>query len=66
MTEKLYKVGDLLPKAGRYICTVCGLIIEYSEAHIKNGAKFSGCTLCHSGTEEGPKKPHEDFWEAIS
>lgn len=66
MTEKLYKVGDAVPQAGRYVCIVCGLIVEYGEDHIKNGVKFAECTLCRSGTKEGPKKPHEDFWKAIS
>ncbi len=65
MSEKLYKIGDAVPQSGRYVCTICELIVEYSADHIKNGVKFAECTLCHAGTEEGPKKPHEDFWKLV-
>ncbi len=65
MSEKLYKVGDNVPQAGRYVCIVCGLILEYSEDHITRGVKFAECTLCHAGTENGSKKAHEEFWKLI-
>ncbi|MEK7162901.1 MAG: hypothetical protein AAB696_01290 [Patescibacteria group bacterium] len=65
MTDKLYKVGDKVPQAGRYQCVVCGFIIEFSPKHIDNGVVFNFCTLCFAGTENGPKKPDEDIWEFI-
>ncbi len=65
VTEKMYKVGDKVPKAGRYQCIVCDLIVEYLPKHIKKGAAFGICTLCYSGTERGRKKPHEEFWKYI-
>ena len=66
MDEKIYKLGDVAPEAGRYQCTVCGIIVEYSDKHIEQEVKFGVCPLCMSGTEDGPKKPHEDFWKKIS
>jgi rubrerythrin len=63
--ESLYKVGDLVPSAGRYICTVCGFIIEYAEKHLAYGVKFPECPVCHAGSENGPKQVHEDFWKKI-
>ena len=61
--EKMYKVGDKVPRAGRYQCVVCGLIVEYLPRHIEKGAAFGICTLCKAGTESGPKKPDEGFWK---
>ncbi len=65
MEDNLYKVGDRVPKAGRYQCIVCGLIIEFSQQHIDQGVVFNSCPLCFAGTENGPKKPDEDFWKFI-
>ena len=63
--EKMYKVGDKVPMAGRYQCAVCGLIVEYLPKHIEKGATFGICTLCKAGTENGPKKPDEVFWRQV-
>lgn len=65
MTEKLYKTGDTVPESGRYICVVCGFIIEYLEKHLAYGVTFPTCPVCHAGDENGPKKPHEDVWQKI-
>lgn len=65
MEEKLYKVGETVPQAGRYQCTVCGFIVEFLPKHVGMGVKFTDCGICHAGTEEGPKKTHEDFWKFI-
>lgn len=64
-TEVMYKVADTVPRAGRYQCIVCGLILEYSPKHIEKGVTFGICTVCYSGTEKGKKKPHEEFWKYI-
>lgn len=66
MTDKLYKVGDKVPQAGRYQCTVCGLILEFLPQHIEKKALFNSCPFCFAGTEKGPKKPDEDIWKFIS
>lgn len=63
--EKMYKVSDKVPKAGRYQCIVCGLVVEYLPKHIEKGVAFGICSLCLSGTEKGPKKPNEEFWKYI-
>lgn len=63
--EKIYKVGDKVPEAGRYQCVVCGFIVEYLPKHIEKGVTFNFCTVCKAGTEGGPKKPNEEFWRHI-
>ena len=66
MEEKLYKVGDVIPQAGEYVCVVCGVVVEYLPRHIEKGAVFGVCPLCHSGSENGPKKTHEEFWKFVA
>jgi hypothetical protein len=59
-TEKLYKVGDLVPKTGKYICIVCEYIMDFKE-----GDKFIICPVCLAGQEGGPKGPDEGFWKLL-
>lgn len=63
--EKMHKNGDIVPQAGRYQCVVCGFIVEYLPKHIERGVTFGMCTVCKSGTDEGPKKANEEFWKYI-
>lgn len=65
VTGAMYKVGDKVPRAGRYQCIVCGLIVEYLPKLIEKGVTFGICTVCNAGTEKGPKKPNEEFWKHI-
>lgn len=65
MEDQIFKVGDKVPQAGKYVCIICGLVIEYTSAHIEKGSAFGVCPLCQAGSEEGPKKPHEDFWKLV-
>jgi len=65
VTEAMYKVGDKVPRAGRYQCIVCDLIVEYLPKHIEKGVTFGICTVCYAGTEKGSKKPNEKFWKYI-
>jgi len=65
MAETLYKTGDAVPAAGRYQCVVCGFIVEYTRHHVDLGVAFGECSVCHAGTEDGPKKADEDVWKAI-
>lgn len=66
MTNQLFKVGDKVPRVGRYQCVVCGFIIEFLPQHIERGAVFNSCSFCFAGTENGPKKPDEDIWKFIA
>ena len=66
MEETLHKVGDKVPAAGRYVCTICGLVVEYLPKHIEHGVTFDICTLCKAGTVNGPKAAHEDFWKLVA
>lgn len=63
--EKMYKAGAAVPQPGRYQCAVCGFIVEYLPKHIEHGVTFGMCTVCKSGTDDGPKKPNEEFWKYI-
>ena len=63
--EKIYKLGDIVPRAGRYQCAVCGFIVEYLPKHIEKDVRFGMCTVCKSGTDAGPKKANEEFWKYI-
>jgi hypothetical protein len=65
MTDMFFRVGDKVPKAGRYQCTTCGFIIEFLPQHIERGVVFSFCPVCLAGTEHGPKKFDEDIWKFI-
>lgn len=62
MEKQVFKVGDKVPQAGRYVCTVCGFAIEFLSKHIEKGATFPTCPVCLSGTVGGPKEVDEDFW----
>lgn len=64
--ETMYKVGDKVPKAGKYQCVACGFVIEYLPKHLEYGVTFPVCPVCQSGTEDGPKKAHEEFWKYMS
>lgn len=65
LTEEIYKMGDKIPKAGRYQCVVCGFVVEYLEKHLAYGVAFPICPVCQSGTDAGTKKAHEEFWKYI-
>lgn len=65
MEEALFKTGERVPAPGRYQCVVCGFVIEFVQHHIDRGVTFLTCSVCHAGTEGGPKAPHEDVWKAL-
>jgi hypothetical protein len=62
MEEKIYKIDETVPQAGKYQCVICGVVIEYLPKHIMANVVFGICPLCHSGSDDGPKKPTEDVW----
>ncbi len=64
LTKTLYKIGDIVPVHGMYMCVPCGYVQEFQE-----GALFTTCELCLAGTEEGPedyKEAETEFWELLS
>lgn len=59
-TDTLYKIGDIVPVSGTYLCVPCGYT-QYFEA----GSLFTTCLACLAGTADGPegfKEPDDDFW----
>lgn len=56
--ETLYKSGDAVPKAGKYVCTVCGFEIMHLEKHMAYNVTFPDCPVCKSTGEK-------EFWKAI-
>ena len=63
-TKQLYKIDDLVPEHGMYMCVPCGYVQEFQK-----GAFFTTCELCLAGTDEGPDdytKGEAEFWELIS
>lgn len=66
MEEKFYKVGDIVPKAGKYQCSVCEFTIEFLPKHLEHGVKFPVCHVCKAGAVEGgPRKPDEYVWKEV-
>jgi len=57
MNNNLYKINDIVPQDGRYICVPCAYIMEF-----KKGDKFTVCPLCLAGTKEGPIEEQDEFW----
>ncbi len=63
-TKTLYKIGDIAPVHGMYMCIPCGYVQEFQQ-----DALFTTCELCLAGTDEGPegyKEAETEFWELIS
>ncbi len=63
MSQLLYKVGDIVPENGWYLCVPCGFADEF-----KAGDAFPVCKVCLAGTEDGPDgytEPHVEYWEKM-
>ena len=59
-TETLYKINDVVPQQGMYLCVPCGFVQEFSA-----GTRFTTCELCLAGTPDGPEEfAHDEaeFW----
>lgn len=59
----LYKVGDVVPESGTYMCVACG-----SRAEFVAGEKFAPCDDCEAGTPDGPggyDNPEVEFWKRV-
>jgi len=46
---KHYKVNDVVPRNGQYICLGCGTIRRF-----KKNETFQPCVECLAGTSQGP------------
>ena len=61
--SKRYKIGDLVPTSGAYLCVPCGYVQEFEE-----GTRFITCEACFAGTPDGPEEsqdPNDEFWEFL-
>ncbi|MCH7492013.1 hypothetical protein IID19_00265 [Patescibacteria group bacterium] len=61
--DGVYNKEDVVPQEGNYVCSPCGF-----RKHYKVGDKFSECTSCLSGTEEGDEAyvAGTGLWEKVS
>lgn len=63
LIKELYKIDDLVPQTGHYICLPCGYIQEFEA-----GRKFTTCEACLAGTENGPEgyqDAQSEFWQLL-
>lgn len=63
VAEKLYKIGEVVPTHGMYMCVPCGYVQEF-----KAGELFVTCELCLAGTLDGPEEYQEtdvEFWHLL-
>lgn len=63
LTQSSYKIGDVIPQTGEYVCVPCGYV-QYFEA----GNLFTTCDACFAGTDLGPveyKDSQSEFWKFI-
>lgn len=61
ITEQLFKIGDIVPESGAYVCVPCGFIQNFSA-----GERFTACLACLAGTSDGPegyKDDEAEFWQ---
>lgn len=63
LLEKLYKIDDVVPQSGQYLCVPCGYVQYFNEGNL-----FTTCDACLAGTADGPegyKQDEADFWQLI-
>lgn len=63
LVKTLYKIGDVVPQHGMYMCIPCGYVQEFQVNDL-----FTTCELCLAGTDEGPDEYTEaevEFWELL-
>ena len=61
--DKLYKIGDIVPATGQYVCVPCGFVTDFTE-----GTAFTTCEACYAGTSIGPagyEDPAAEFWQFV-
>ena len=60
IVDGYWKVGQVVPEDGEYLCKDCGLVLEFAK-----GDYFPICDACQAGEPDGPCTPEEGFWELI-
>ncbi len=63
MLDQIFKITDIVPVSGTYLCVPCG-----HTQYFEQGAKFETCEVCLAGTDEGwTGYEHEDaeFWQYL-
>ncbi len=62
-SDTLYKIGDIIPTSGMYLCVPCGYVQPFTA-----GERFLTCEACLAGTPEGPMDYQEsdaEFWQFL-
>jgi hypothetical protein len=63
-TKEFYKIGDIVPGSGVYLCVPCGYTQYFSA-----GDNFTTCLVCLAGTPDGPpgyQEPENEFWQPLN
>lgn len=58
--DGLWRVAQIVPKTGEYLCVDCGYIEE-----LQQGVIFPVCEVCQSGDPEGPSPIEKGYWEYL-
>jgi hypothetical protein len=59
--DKLWRVLQIVPEDGEYLCVDCGYIEE-----LRAGSVFPVCEVCLSGDPDGPAATEKGYWEYLS
>jgi len=60
----MYKIGDVVPQTGMYVCVPCGYIQQFIARE-----QFLTCEACLAGTDNGPEEyqdPATEFWQLVA
>ena len=58
--DNLWRIAQVVPKDGEYLCVDCGYIEEF-----KTGELFPLCEVCLSGDPDGPSAVAKGYWEYL-
>ena len=58
--DNLYRIAQVVPKDGEYLCVDCGYIEEFTK-----GDLFPLCEVCLSGDPDGPSAVEKGYWEYL-
>ncbi|OGZ97449.1 MAG: hypothetical protein A3I44_06125 [Candidatus Sungbacteria bacterium RIFCSPLOWO2_02_FULL_51_17] len=63
VATELFRIGDVVPESGTYICVPCG----YTQTFYA-GELFTTCLACFAGTANGPEgftEEDAEFWQYV-